>query len=60
MVSLFAKKKVFLSGICSVICMMLCWKDTLKYGIIFICGLFNDDVSKSDYVASYDRVINEW
>jgi hypothetical protein len=40
--------------------MMLCWKDTLKYGIIFICGLFNDDVSKSDYVASYDRVINEW
>jgi hypothetical protein len=30
-----------------------------SYFIIFICGLFNDALSSSDYIASKDRMINE-
>jgi hypothetical protein len=26
---------------------------------LFICGLFNDAVSNSDYIVSDDRVVNE-
>jgi hypothetical protein len=26
---------------------------------LFICGLFNDAISTSDYIASNDRMINE-
>jgi hypothetical protein len=27
--------------------------------VLFICGIFNDAVSSSDYIASIDRKINE-
>jgi hypothetical protein len=31
----------------------------MVYLFLFVCGLFNDAVSSSDYVASNDRMINE-
>jgi hypothetical protein len=30
-----------------------------KVSCLFICDLFNDDVSSSDNIASGDRIINE-
>jgi hypothetical protein len=30
-----------------------------KFVYLFICGLFNDAVSSSDYKTSNDRMINE-
>jgi hypothetical protein len=29
------------------------------YVIVFICGLFNDNINSSDYIASNDRMISE-
>jgi hypothetical protein len=33
--------------------------DKFYHHIPFACGLFNDDVNSSDYIASNDRMNNE-